>query len=74
MLRSKSIRRILIEVCPINLRQLGFTPRGLFKVILDSGYEPYELSQRVGGGRRLEADDFDGMVLENVLLLPAGPR
>ena len=70
LLQNFRVGAILIEVCPVNLRSVGFTVDDLVAAIKESRYVPYRLEEGGDLGRELHLGDFGQIVLENVVLLP----
>jgi len=70
MLANKSVKAILIEICPTNLKQSESSVEILYQSIVKSGYIPYRISLDGTIGSELTRKDLEIIVLENVALLP----
>lgn len=71
LLTSKLVHSILIEVCPLNLIEAGFSTTGLYDKILVLGYHPFSLAQDGTVGPPMSCLEFSAITLGNVLLLRA---
>ena len=70
LLASKLVHSILIEICPLNLIEAGFSTTDLYDKILVLGYHPFSLAQDGTVGSPMSCFELSAITLGNVLLLP----
>jgi FkbM family methyltransferase len=70
LLRERRIAAILIEICPVNLREVGLSPADLWREFEVARYLPYALKQDGSPGACLSLAHLEAMSLDNVILLP----
>lgn len=67
---QKRALMVLIEICPSNLNELGFSVSMLNDLFEEIDYKPYRLTKNGEVGKRLFLKDLEAIRLENVVLLP----
>jgi FkbM family methyltransferase len=70
LLARRSVKSILIEICPANLALFGFDVGGLSRPLREAGYSLHRLGPDGGAGAMLRDEDLRRIVLENVVALP----
>ena len=70
LLKERKIASILIEICPGNLRAVGFSPADLYREFETARYSPYALNDDGRPGVKLKLAQIEAMSLANVVLLP----
>jgi FkbM family methyltransferase len=70
LLKTRKVAAILIEVCPGNLRGIGFSPADLYREFEAARYSPYALNSDGSPGGKLSLAQIEAMPLANVVLLP----
>lgn len=70
LLKERKIAAMLIEICPGNLRAVGFSPADLYREFEIAGYSPYVLKDDGRPGVKLSLAQIEAMSLANVALLP----
>lgn len=67
---EKRISVALIEICPGNLSEMGFSISRLNDLFSEIDYKPYRLDENGKVGDRLSLKDLESIRLENIVLLP----
>jgi hypothetical protein len=70
LLKERRIAAVLIEICPMNLRNIGMSPADLYRQFESVRYSPYALNDDGRPGIKLLVTDIEAMSLANVVLLP----
>jgi len=70
LMQRRAIKKILIEISPVNQPQVGLHIDGLLATISELGYEPRKLLTNGSVGDRLENDYLRACYQENVVLVP----
>lgn len=70
LLKERRVAAILIEVCPVNLRAVGFSPSDLYREFENARYSPYALTAEGRPGAKLSLAEIEAISLANVVLLP----
>ena len=71
LLRSKVVHSILIEICPANLAEAGFSTTELYQKIQGLGYRPFSLAQDGTVDEPMSCPELTAITSGNVILLPA---
>lgn len=61
---------VLIEICPVNLRDVGLSPALLFAEFEAVGYSPFMLNDDGTPGATITLEEIETTALANVVLLP----
>lgn len=67
---EKRVKVVLIEICPDNLNEMGFSVEILNRLFKEIDYRPHRLTKNGEVGDQLSIHDLESITLENVLLLP----
>ncbi len=70
LMSKKAIDAILMEVCPKNLRTVGFDPAILYKRIRDVGYRPFSLTSDGNIGKEMRFEILQETDSPNVVVVP----
>lgn len=70
LLKERRIAAVLIEICPVNLRSVGFSPADLYREFEAIRYFPHALNDDGNTGEKLSLAEIEAMTLTNVVLLP----
>jgi hypothetical protein len=71
LLCNRLVHSILIEICPANLSEAGFSASGLYDQILRLGYRPFSLAKNGLVGEPMSCAELSAITLGNVVLLPS---
>lgn len=71
MLQRRAIKRILIEISPVNQPQVGLHIDGLLSTISEAGYEARRLREDGGIGELYERSYLQNCYQENAVLVPS---
>lgn len=70
LLEQRKIAAVLIEICPVNLRSVGFTCADLYREFEAARYSSYPLRDDGTPGSKLSLSDIEAISVTNVALLP----
>lgn len=70
LLLKKKASVVLIEMCPANLNNMGFSVLHLSRLFEEVDYTPYRLNEDGCIGKPLSLQDLEAIRLENIVLLP----
>lgn len=68
--KKRQASKILLEICPANLNNAGFSLTEIYAMMLDIGYHPHRLTNRGEVGKYLSLSEINNIVLENIVLIP----
>jgi FkbM family methyltransferase len=70
LMQRRAIKKILIEIAPVNQPQVGLHIDGLLTLISELGYEPHKLLEDGIVGEKLDNSYLRNCLSENVILVP----